>query len=359
MTAGRPADGLRQGVRRDALPAVGRDQYTSAFPADKPFIDGAEYAQGPVNAPKMDSVLGRPRHRPAGAGQRRPEDRPAELRQERQGGARRLRREEGPPVDRRLLRGGPSFHLRPEGGGRWQPKHSPGRPPRGPVRRAARVAASGATRTSPGWLFVAPVIVILGLFLLLPILMALWVSLTDWNGQGSPFTGEVPFVGGDNYTRLFTEDGLARRDFMTSIRNNIYYVVLVVPAQTVLALGLALVVNNRMLKGQGVLPHRLLLPLGHQLGGDQRGLPVHVRQLRRGQRAAAPVRHRAARSGSPTRGACCTCCSARSACRLPARRADRRRTVRADLVGLALRAERRDDARSSAWSSGPPPAPSC
>jgi multiple sugar transport system substrate-binding protein len=34
-----------------------RDQYTQAFPADKPFIDGAEYAQGPVNAPKMDSVL--------------------------------------------------------------------------------------------------------------------------------------------------------------------------------------------------------------------------------------------------------------------------------------------------------------
>jgi multiple sugar transport system substrate-binding protein len=34
-----------------------KDQYSSAFPEDKPFIDGAEYAQGPVNAPKMDSVL--------------------------------------------------------------------------------------------------------------------------------------------------------------------------------------------------------------------------------------------------------------------------------------------------------------
>jgi multiple sugar transport system substrate-binding protein len=34
-----------------------QDQYTQAFPADKPFIDGAAYAQGPVNAPKMDSVL--------------------------------------------------------------------------------------------------------------------------------------------------------------------------------------------------------------------------------------------------------------------------------------------------------------
>jgi multiple sugar transport system substrate-binding protein len=34
-----------------------RDQYKSAFPADQAFIDAAEYAQGPVNAPKMDSVL--------------------------------------------------------------------------------------------------------------------------------------------------------------------------------------------------------------------------------------------------------------------------------------------------------------
>jgi multiple sugar transport system substrate-binding protein len=34
-----------------------RDQYTQAYPADRAFIDGAEYAQGPVNAPKMDSVL--------------------------------------------------------------------------------------------------------------------------------------------------------------------------------------------------------------------------------------------------------------------------------------------------------------
>ena len=102
-----------------------------------------------------------------------------------------------------------------------------------------------------GWLFVAPVIVILGLFMLLPILMAMWVSLTDWNGQGSPFTGQVPFVGMDNYTALFASDNLRRLDFMTSIRNNFYYVLVVVPVQTVLALGLALVVNQRMLRGKG------------------------------------------------------------------------------------------------------------
>ncbi|MFG1705032.1 extracellular solute-binding protein [Nonomuraea sp. M3C6] len=31
--------------------------YTGEFPADAPFVNGADYAQGPVNAPKMDSVL--------------------------------------------------------------------------------------------------------------------------------------------------------------------------------------------------------------------------------------------------------------------------------------------------------------
>jgi ABC-type sugar transport system permease subunit len=39
---------------------------------------------------------------------------------------------------------------------------------------------------------------------------------------------------------LFARDDLARLDFMTSIRNNAYYVLIVVVLQTVLALGLAL-----------------------------------------------------------------------------------------------------------------------
>jgi len=122
------------------------------------------------------------------------------------------------------------------------------RPARTPRRRGAGIYGPQA-RT--GWLFVAPVIVILGLFMLLPIAMALFVSFTRWNGQGSPFTGHVPMAGTSNYTHLFTVDGLARQDFMTSIRNNIYYVAMVVPLQTVLALVLALVVNNRMMKGRG------------------------------------------------------------------------------------------------------------
>ena len=115
-------------------------------------------------------------------------------------------------------------------------------------------------RNLAGWLFVTPTLVVLGLFLVIPILMALWVSFTDWNGKGSPFASGIGFVGGDNYQRLFTEQGLTRQDFMTSLRNNFYYVLLVVPAQTVLALGLATVLNQQLLKARGFFRSAFYFP---------------------------------------------------------------------------------------------------
>ncbi|MGI8901173.1 MAG: carbohydrate ABC transporter permease [Nocardioides sp.] len=102
-----------------------------------------------------------------------------------------------------------------------------------------------------GWLFVTPTLLVLGVFLVVPILMALWVSFSNWSGRGSPFSSAVGFVGLDNYTQLLTEPGLTRQDFMTSLRNNFYYVILVVPAQTALALFLAVVLNQQLLKARG------------------------------------------------------------------------------------------------------------
>lgn len=101
-----------------------------------------------------------------------------------------------------------------------------------------------------GWLFITPMLVILGLFLAAPIVMALWVSVSDWTGRGSPFSGDVSFVGTQHYQDLLTEDGLARQDFMTSLRNTFYYVLGVVPVQTVLALLLAVIVNQKFLRGR-------------------------------------------------------------------------------------------------------------
>ena len=128
------------------------------------------------------------------------------------------------------------------------PAATPSRPvsPRHPRSRGIRRGEAGA-----GWLFVSPVILILGVFLLIPVLMALWVSVSVWSGRGSPLSGSVGFVGLDNYAAITTGGGLAERDFGTALRNNAWYVLLVVPLQTVLSLFLAVLVSRRILRGRG------------------------------------------------------------------------------------------------------------
>lgn len=105
--------------------------------------------------------------------------------------------------------------------------------------------------TASGWLFTAPMLVLLGLFLVVPVLMALWVSVSDWGGRGSPFSGSVGFVGLKNYATILLGGGLAEQDFGISLRNNAWYVILVVPCQTALSLFLAVLVNRQILKGRG------------------------------------------------------------------------------------------------------------
>jgi multiple sugar transport system permease protein len=102
-----------------------------------------------------------------------------------------------------------------------------------------------------GWLMSAPAILLLLVFLVAPILMAAWVSISDWTGIGSPFASGVHSVGAGNYKAMLTEPGLPQQQLGESIRNNLYYVVLVVPLQTALALGLALIVSRKRLTGRG------------------------------------------------------------------------------------------------------------
>ncbi|MEA5454012.1 sugar ABC transporter permease [Sinomonas sp. JGH33] len=111
-----------------------------------------------------------------------------------------------------------------------------------------------------GWLFTAPVLLILGLFLVLPILMAAWVSVSSWNGLGSPFAASVKFVGGDNYAALLAKPGLAQTDFGTALRNNAWYVLLVVPIQTAVSLFLAVLVNRRVLAARGAFRTAFYFP---------------------------------------------------------------------------------------------------
>ena len=102
-----------------------------------------------------------------------------------------------------------------------------------------------------GWLFVLPMIIILGVFMFIPIIMALWVSVSNWSGRGTPFGSSVDFVGLKNYSDVLTAPGLAQSDFGTALRNNAWYTLIVVPLQTLLSLGLAVMLNRKILKARG------------------------------------------------------------------------------------------------------------
>ena len=104
----------------------------------------------------------------------------------------------------------------------------------------------------------SPAVLGLVLFLAVPIVLTVWVSFRDWSGLGSPFESE--YSGLDNYRELLTEEGLRRKDFAISIRNTLYYVLIVVPLQTALALFLAFLVNQRFLRGRGGFRTLLYFP---------------------------------------------------------------------------------------------------
>ena len=79
-------------------------------------------------------------------------------------------------------------------------------------RSPRRGSSIRGRQAAAGWLFTAPVILLVVLFLVIPMVMALWVSVSNWTGIGSPFSADVKYVGARNYSFLLSQDGLARQN---------------------------------------------------------------------------------------------------------------------------------------------------
>ena len=120
-----------------------------------------------------------------------------------------------------------------------------------PGRQRRRRSALHRGENLFGWLFISPSLALLLLFLVAPILLALYISFTNWSGVTSPTSSAVKWVGLHNYRTIITQPGLYQSDFGAAIRNNFYFVIFTVPLQTIFALWLAVLVNNKFLRGRG------------------------------------------------------------------------------------------------------------
>lgn len=102
--------------------------------------------------------------------------------------------------------------------------------------RISSISLYKKQETIMGYSFILPAILMIGIFLILPFVLAFIFSLTQFNLLKPQ---EIKFTGVENYIRLFS-DPL----FYISLKNTLYFTVVVVPYQCGLALVLALLINN-------------------------------------------------------------------------------------------------------------------
>jgi len=95
------------------------------------------------------------------------------------------------------------------------------------------------------WVFSAPAIVLLIVFLIVPFLMAIGLSFTDQRLIPN-LNLPTQFIGFRNFVRMIDDEA-----FLRGLLNNFYFVVVVVPVQTSMALLLAMLVNQK-LKGMNL-----------------------------------------------------------------------------------------------------------
>lgn len=102
--------------------------------------------------------------------------------------------------------------------------------------------------TFMAWLFLLPSLIGFIAFFAVPAVRGLYISFTDWDLLSDP-----KFVGVENYVDMFQD-----KQFWRSLQVTLYYVLLNIPLQTALAIGLAVmmdrVTKSTLIRGMFVMP---------------------------------------------------------------------------------------------------------
>jgi multiple sugar transport system permease protein len=90
-------------------------------------------------------------------------------------------------------------------------------------------------------MFLAPYLLLFGVFVGIPVVYGLWISLHNWD----QFLPDKPWVGLENYGNLFTPGSAKAGPFWNAMLATGIFTLLSVPLLVVLPLGVALLLNQR------------------------------------------------------------------------------------------------------------------
>ncbi|MGQ2991232.1 carbohydrate ABC transporter permease [Brevundimonas sp.] len=106
-----------------------------------------------------------------------------------------------------------------------------------------RAAGTAAARERAAWGFVAPALIAIAIFFVIPVVSALFLSLTDFDIYALADLKNLRFVGLQNYERLLTNPL-----FWGAMKNTLWFAVLGVPLSIAASLGAAIILNARVVK---------------------------------------------------------------------------------------------------------------
>jgi multiple sugar transport system permease protein len=110
--------------------------------------------------------------------------------------------------------------------------------------------------TGVAWAFVAPALLVIGLFFLFPVVAAVALSLTDFDIYALADLRNLRFVGLDNYLQM-----LGAPLFWQALGNTLYFVIAGVPLSLLVSLGAALLLHSKLARCRAFFRTALFAPV--------------------------------------------------------------------------------------------------
>ena len=119
------------------------------------------------------------------------------------------------------------------------------------IQKSKKRSKSQWQEIKQAWIFLAPAILVVGIFVILAVLFAIYLSFNNVN----LFTNSYTFKGFDNYLRIFQD-----KKALTALRNTTVFAFVVVPLQTFFALVIAYILSSKGIKGKKIFRMVYFLP---------------------------------------------------------------------------------------------------